>query len=366
VNALAVSAVAAPAGLDGPRARRRAKQAGAAVAALATLGALACLRTARAPLARAGAVMPASFRRRPIGDAPDARVPAADGRAHSSAAAVRSLHGSAALLFASVLADSFIGHDRGSFENPGMLAPLVAASLGLRVEADALRRTSFPSHVRTGAAVLAGAVGVAGLGFHAVNVLRRPGGLSWLNAFYAAPLVAPAALALAGAQAGVAERLAGPQRARTAALGRTRASGAETVRIAGIPPGRLVCALAATGLAGTVGEVALLHARGSFQNPAMWLPVSLPPVAAVLTAKAAVERTAPARRPLTRTWLHVTAWLGVVGVAFHAYGIARSMGGWRNWRQNVVDGPPLPAPPSFSALAIAALAGLQLRDLDPA
>jgi hypothetical protein len=36
------------------------------------------------------------------------------------------------------------------------------------------------------------------------------------------------------------------------------------------------------------------------------------------------------------------------------------MGGWRNWRQNLIDGPPLPAPPSFSGLALAGLAALAL------
>jgi hypothetical protein len=58
--------------------------------------------------------------------------------------------------------------------------------------------------------------------------------------------------------------------------------------------------------------------------------------------------------------------MGVAGVGFHAFGVSRAMGGWRNWSQNVVDGPPLPAPPSFSALAIAALAALRLRDLEDA
>jgi hypothetical protein len=47
-------------------------------------------------------------------------------------------------------------------------------------------------------------------------------------------------------------------------------------------------------------------------------------------------------------------------VAFHANGIARQMGGWRNWRQNVLSGPPLPAPPSFLALALAGRAALAL------
>jgi hypothetical protein len=48
-------------------------------------------------------------------------------------------------------------------------------------------------------------------------------------------------------------------------------------------------------------------------------------------------------------------------MAFHARGIARQMGGWRNWSQNVLAGPPLPAPPGFSALALAGRAALALR-----
>jgi hypothetical protein len=96
----------------------------------------------------------------------------------------------------------------------------------------------------------------------------------------------------------------------------------------------------------------------------MWLPVTLPPVAAVLCAKAAVERRATRKRWFTRAWLRVTAALGVIGVGFHAYGVSRAMGGWRNWQQNALDGPPLPAPPSFTALSVAGLAALRLRERD--
>ena len=132
-----------------------------------------------------------------------------------------------------------------------------------------------------------------------------------------------------------------------------------------MPAGRGLAALTSLGLIGTVSEAGLLHFRGSFQNPFMWLPVSLPPIAAALTGKAALE---PSRkrsgRPVTRTWLAITSILGVAGVGFHAFGVSRAMGGWKNWSQNVVDGPPLPAPPSFSALAIAALAALRLRDME--
>lgn len=60
--------------------------------------------------------------------------------------------------------------------------------------------------------------------------------------------------------------------------------------------------------------------------------------------------------------MRTTALLGLVGVAFHARGVARQMGGWRNWSQNVLSGPPLPAPPAFTALAIAGLAATALAE----
>jgi len=173
--------------------------------------------------------------------------------------------------------------------------------------------------------------------------LRRPGGLSWANLFYAAPLGAPAALLLAGV-IGLAARPV--------------AAGAPT--LAGLPSGRALCGLAAFGLAGTSAEAALLHFRGAFQHPAMWVPVSVPPVTAVMLASAALPG-APGPRRLTHALLKACTWLGVLGMGFHARGIARQMGGWRNWSQNVLAGPPLPAPPSFSALALAGRAALALR-----
>ena len=91
----------------------------------------------------------------------------------------------------------------------------------------------------------------------------------------------------------------------------------------------------------------------------MFAPVTLPPLAAGLMAETAFGK--PGRnRWFTRLCLRLTALLGFAGVGFHAYGVARSMGGWRNWRQNLLDGPPLPAPPSFSGLALAGLAAMGL------
>jgi hypothetical protein len=96
----------------------------------------------------------------------------------------------------------------------------------------------------------------------------------------------------------------------------------------------------------------------------MFVPVTIPPIAAALLAGAAYG-PARAERPLTRWWLRLTALLGFVGTGFHAYGVSRNMGGWRNWRQNVLNGPPLPAPPSFTGLALAGLAALGLLEDHP-
>ena len=100
-----------------------------------------------------------------------------------------------------------------------------------------------------------------------------------------------------------------------------------------------------------MGEAGLLHLRGAYHNPAMWLPVSLPPMAATLLAASAAAPS-PRRWLIAKAWLRLTALLGFVGGAgFHAYGVSRGMGGWRNWTQNLLNGPPIPAPPSFTGLA---------------
>jgi len=57
--------------------------------------------------------------------------------------------------------------------------------------------------------------------------------------------------------------------------------------------------------------------------------------------------------------------MGILGVAFYTYGVSRNMGGWRNWRQNAFNGPPLPASPAFTGLAMAGLAALGLLEDHP-
>ena len=84
----------------------------------------------------------------------------------------------------------------------------------------------------------------------------------------------------------------------------------------------------------------------------MYLPVTIGPAGAVaIGASALSSRALPIARPL----LQATALLGIAGPMFHAYGIHRNMGGWRNWSQMILQGPPLPAPPAFLGIAVAGL-----------
>ncbi len=260
----------------------------------------------------------------------------------------RQLHGAAAILGASVLMDSAVEHYRGSFKNSAMILPLISSALNIASGIHGMSASETDSHKgRTLAYVAAIGVGTIGTGFHIYNVRKRVGGFRWENFFYGAPLGAPAALALSGMAGLAADRLAGNAKRHGEAT------------LLGLPAGRVLAAFTSLGLLGTVGEAGLLHFRGNFQNPAMYLPVTLPPIAAAMMAEAALI---PSRRKrwAARVWLGVTSFLGFAGVGFHCYGVSRSMGGWKNWRQNVVAGPPIPAPPSFAGLALGGIAALTL------
>ncbi|EQB00953.1 hypothetical protein [Sphingobium sp. HDIP04] len=234
-----------------------------------------------------------------------------------------------------VLLDSGLEHYRGSFRNPAMLLPLAASSVNVGIDGARLMagRGAAGWDARLVGQGSAMAVGLLGMGFHLLNIGKRPGGFGWSNLFHAAPLGAPAALVLAGALGLAADQAAQPS----------------------VSNGRALGALCAIGILGTSAEATLLHFRGAFQNPAMWLPVTVPPVAAVTLAADAVLARA---RPATMALLALTAVLGFAGAAFHAYGVSRRMGGWRNWRQNLFAGPPLPAPAAFTGLAVAGLGAL--------
>ena len=261
------------------------------------------------------------------------------------------LNRAAGTLAASVLADSSVEHYRGSFKNKAMYTPLAVSALTL---ATSIHGTAdmrpFAHKARDATYLLAAATGMIGSGFHLYNVGKRVGGFSWQNVFYGAPIGAPMAILLSGLLGFCSERV------REAA--RTRP------RIFGLPAGRTIAAVAGAGLLGTTGEAGLLHFRGAYHNPFMLLPVTLPPVGAALLLSAAAGGSGRTHR-FTRWWMRVLTAMGLAGVGFHAYGVSRNMGGWRNWSQNILHGPPLPAPPSFTGLALAGLAALGLMRAHP-
>ncbi len=271
-------------------------------------------------------------------------------RLEAQTSAARKLHLGAAVLALSVLTDSGIEHYRGSFRNKAMFAPLIAATLSLFAGSAGASGARAP-WLLDGAYRVGEAVGIAGLGFHAYNILKRPSGLSWLNLFYAAPIGAPYALTLAGFFGRSAVRVA--------------SAGGRLATLFTVPAGRLLAAATSAGILGTVGEASLLHFRGAYHNPAMYLPVSVPPITAGLVGAAALAPKTMPRAPV-RGALWATAALGLAGVGFHVYGVSRNMGGWRNWSQNVLNGPPIPAPPSFLGLAVVGMAALALMDKNDA
>jgi hypothetical protein len=254
----------------------------------------------------------------------------------------------AAILSFSVLADSGLEHYRGAFLNPAMyVAPTVAAAS----LANSLHMALTPERfgpARAGLCGLSLATGIAGTGFHIYNLAKREGGLGLLNLFYGAPLGAPFAVALAGLAGLAASRL----------VAENQESG-EAPSLLDLPAGPLLALGAAGGLLGTTAEAALLHFRGAFHDPFMYLPVTLPPLTALALVAAALDRK---RRAVARPLLRATALLGIAGAGFHVYGVQRNMGGFRNWSQNILQGPPVPAPPSFTGVALAGLAALELME----
>jgi hypothetical protein len=300
--------------------------------------------TERRPVAKHQPDRPAAR----IDDAPPGTATSGTEARAEATTAARWLNGGCALLSLAVLGDSGLEHYRGMFFNKAMYTPLAVSALALAASLHGTGdRSAAAEHRRDAVYALGAATGLIGTAFHLYNVGKREGGYSFENLFYGAPVGAPIALLLAGVLGVAAERV------------RDTAPG-EPPTLFRLPAGRMLAAMTSLGLLGTAAEAALLHFRGAYHDPFMYLPVTVPPVASGLMARAALAR--PGRRPFTRFWLRLTTMLGLAGVAFHAYGIQRNMGGWRNWSQNILNGPPFPAPPAFTGLGLAALAALRLLE----
>ena len=193
--------------------------------------------------------------------------------------AARRMNRAAGMIATSVLADSAIEHYRGSFHNKAMVTPLVTAALSLAVSAHGNADKRPAAHrARDGVYAAAALTGLAGTCFHIFNISKKPGGFSWQNLFYSAPIGAPAALTLSGVLGFLAERVRDTMPGLAPTIG-------------GVSAGRAVAAATSLGLLGTVAEAGLLHFRGAYHDPFMYLPVTIPPLTAVLIGNAAFGRT---------------------------------------------------------------------------
>lgn len=274
------------------------------------------------------------------------------GGSGSAVDAARDLNRAAGVLASSVLADSSVEHYRGSFKNKFMYTPLAVSALTLAMSIHGTSDLRPLAHrARDASYVLAAATGLIGTGFHFYNVTKKVGGFSWQNLFYGAPLGAPMAILLSGLLGFCSERV-------------RETAPARRPEVFGLPAARAIAAVTGVGLLGTTGEAGLLHFRGAYHNPVMAVPVTLPPIGAAMLISLARRRSVSPHE-VTRWWMRLLAVMGLAGVGFHAYGVSRNMGGWRNWSQNVLAGPPIPAPPSFSGLALAGLAALDLMKEHP-
>jgi hypothetical protein len=236
-------------------------------------------------------------------------------------------------------------HYRGNYKKPAMyIAPVAAAvAMATAIAAGASRGASHLKRSIFGGVI---ATGLFGLGFHARNIFRRPGGLSFNNLFYRAPFGAPGALVLSG--------LAG-----LGAIDARDADGWRSRRGKNENSGRFLGYATALGLFGLTAEVGLLHFRGAFHNKLMYAPVVTVPLAAIAMA-AATARGSAGRNAVARNALMATMGLGAAGTGLHAYGVSRNRGGFRNWTQNLFQGPPIAAPPSLAGLGLVGLSALEL------
>src|SRR5688572_5555669 len=99
-------------------------------------------------------------------------------------------------------------------------------------------------------------------------------------------------------------------------------------------------------------EIAVLHYRGAFQSKCMWVPVLSLPVVLAGGVASGLQKEERGSRDLLRPFAWWMTVMGALGSLFHLRGIARQMGGFYNWKYNVVTGPPFPAPLQVALLGL--------------
>lgn len=246
-----------------------------------------------------------------------------------------------------LLADAFAGHYRSGFIFRAQYAPFLSGGLLIvaSLAACVAPRIAWANTALRASAWLTVASGIAGFCFHHYyGMAKKPGGYKWLLHYlmYGAPQFAPLALAWMGALALIAARgLKGE------------------ANFAGLSLRAALLALTALALAGAILQSAILHYRGAFNNPAMYVPLTAPVLAAIACVWTAI---APSDLALTvlASLLWLTLLIGFVGLGMHLRGMERQMGGLYNTVFNWLEGPPAWAPALFTGFAAVGLVSIKL------
>jgi hypothetical protein len=254
----------------------------------------------------------------------------------------------AALQAVLLSADAFIGHYRSGFALRAQYAPF---ALGALILVSSLAAVIEPAHsgvirVAVGAGLLGFAGGLVGTVYHHwYGITTKPGGYRWLlhHLMHHAPPLAPLALATAGL---------------LEALGALGVSG--TLEVLGTPIRVLVLGIVSLALVGLSLQAGLLHYRGAYNNPLMYLPVLLLPLAAGATAWNALAPDSGASRAAATALLWFSFLSGFLGAGMHLRGMDRQMGGLAMGVAAVLDAPPPGAPLLVAMLGASGLIAVGL------
>jgi hypothetical protein len=252
----------------------------------------------------------------------------------------------AALFTLVLLTESFLGHYRSGFAVRMQYSPFVVGIVLIAAFAAALvaPELEWPTGLLRILGWTSIGLSVVGVAFHYYyGIIEKPGGHRWLlhHLMYHAPLLAPAGLAVAGAMALVV----------VASLGATTPFE--------VTPSRWTLIVVAVASIGFALQIAVLHYRGAYRNPFMYLPlvVSLG-AAGIAMWRAAVPSLLSARVYQAALWgMFLT---GFIGWGWHLRGLDRMMGGLYVALPNVLEGPPPMAPLLVALLGAQGLIGENL------
>ena len=237
-----------------------------------------------------------------------------------------------------ILVDAFAGHYRSGFVFRSQYAPFLSGGLlvvtallaGLKPD---IRWTSLALNIAGWLTII---FGLVGFGFHHYyGIAKKPGGYKWLLHYlmYGAPPLAPLALAITGT------------------LGLITAHGlTSNASIAHVSLRTALLLMIAFALAGATLQATILHYRGAFNNPLMFVPLTVPVLAIAMSIWMIVGPNETVLLVFT-ILLWLTFLIGFVGLGMHLRGFGRQMGGLYVTLFNWLEGPPAFAPALFTGFA---------------